>query len=67
MNAPAVCWDLEDNHYRRIAHFYLQDMSDWVGGIAQAKEELWEYTLPSLNEAVTTPCAQPRWRLCADA
>ena len=29
-------------------------MSDWVGGIAQAKEELWEYDIPSLNEAITT-------------
>ncbi len=54
MNAPAVCQDLEDNHHRRIAHSYVQDVSDWVGGIAQAKEELWEYTLPPLNEAVTT-------------
>ena len=29
-------------------------MSDWVGGIAQAKEELWKYDIPSLNEAITT-------------
>lgn len=54
MNAPAVCRDLEDNHHRSIAHSYLQDVSDWVGGIAQAKEELWEYAIPPLNEAVTT-------------
>ncbi len=26
----------------------------WVGGIAQAKEELWDYDVPSLNEAITT-------------
>ncbi len=54
MNAPAVCRDLEDNHHRKIAHSYLQDVSDWVGGIAQAKEELWEYAIPSLDEAITT-------------
>lgn len=54
MNAPAVCLDLEENHHRKIAHSYLQDVSDWVGGIAQAKEELWEYSIPPLNEAVTT-------------
>jgi hypothetical protein len=53
MNAPAVCRDLEDNHHRSIAHSYLQDVSDWVGGIAQAKEELWEYAIPPLNEAIT--------------
>lgn len=54
MNAPAVCQDLEDNHHRKIAHSYLQDVSDWVGSIAEAKEELWEYAIPPLNEAVTT-------------
>ena len=54
MNAPAVCLDLEENHHRKIAHSYLQDVSDWVGGIAQAKEELWEYDIPPLNEAITT-------------
>ena len=54
MNAPAVCQDLEDNHHRNIAHSYLQDVSDWVGSIAQAKEELWEYAIPPLNEAITT-------------
>ena len=54
MNAPAVCLDLEDNHHRKIAHSYLQDVSDWVGGITQAKEELWEYDIPPLEEAITT-------------
>jgi len=55
MNAPAVCRDLEDNHHRKIAHSYLQDVSEWVGAIAQSKEELWEYTTPSLeDEAITT-------------
>jgi len=54
MNAPAVCRDLEENHHRKIAHSYLQDVSDWVGGIAQAKEELWEYAIPPLDEAITT-------------
>ncbi len=54
MNAPAVCQDLEANHHRKIAHSYLQAVSDWVGGIAQAKEELWEYDIPPLDEAITT-------------
>lgn len=53
MNAPAVCQDLEDNHHRKIAHSYLQDVSDWVGSIAQAKEEIWEYATPTLNEAIS--------------
>jgi len=54
MNAPAVCRDLEENHHRKIAHSYLQDVSDWVGAIAQAKEEIWEYATPDLDEAITT-------------
>lgn len=54
MNAPAVCQDLEDNHHRKIAHSYLQDVSEWVGSIAQAKEEVWTYTTPKLNEAIST-------------
>ncbi len=40
MNAPAFCRDLEDNHHRNTSHSYLQHESDWVGGIAQAKEAL---------------------------
>ena len=54
MNAPAVCQDLKENHHRKIAHSYLQDVSDWVGSIAQAKEEIWAYTPPKLNEAIST-------------
>jgi hypothetical protein len=54
MNAPSVCRDLEENHHRKIAHSYLQDVSEWIGAIAQAKEEVWEYETPALNEAITT-------------
>ena len=54
MNAPSVCLDLKENHHRTIAHSYLQDVGDWVGSIAQAKEEVWEYDTPPLDEAITT-------------
>jgi len=54
MNAPSVCRDLEDNHHRKITHSYLQNVSNWVGSIAQAKEELWEYETPALDEAIAT-------------
>jgi len=54
LNAPAVCRDLEENHHRKIAHSYVQAVSDWVGGIASAKEEVWEYTTPDLTEAITS-------------
>lgn len=29
-------------------------MSNWVGSIAQAKEEVWDYATPKLNEAIST-------------
>lgn len=54
MNAPSVCRDLADNHNRVISHSYLQDVTEWVGSIAQAKEEIWEYDTPSLDEAIST-------------
>ncbi len=54
MNATAVCRDLEENHHRKIAHSYLQDVSDWVGGIAQAKEQKWEYHTPELDEPISS-------------
>jgi len=54
MNAPSVCADLLENHNRKISHSYLQKVSNWVGSIAQAKEETWEYATPQLDEAITT-------------
>lgn len=54
MNAPAVCSDLEDNHHRKIAHSYLQDVADHVGAIASAKEQSWEYITPQLDEAIAS-------------
>jgi hypothetical protein len=54
MNAQAVCHDFEANHNRKLTKSYIQNMADWVGGIAQAKEQDWTYTLPALDEAVST-------------
>lgn len=54
MNAPAVRNDLMENHHRKVAHSYLQDVSEYVGAIAQAKEEIWEYDIPELDEAVNS-------------
>ncbi len=52
--APAVIEDLRSNHQRKIASSYLQNVTDYVGCIAQAKEESWEYDIPPLNKAVAT-------------
>ena len=45
---------MEDNHHRKIAHSYVQDVADWVGAIASAKEETWDYATPSLDKAIAS-------------
>ena len=52
LSAPSVIEDLRDNHERKITISYLQNVADYVGGVAQAKEELWEYVPPKLDKAV---------------
>ena len=54
LNARAVQTDLEQNHGRKVATSYIQNVAEWVGGIAGAKEELWEYELPPLDADITT-------------
>jgi len=53
-NAKAVCTDLKENHNRLIAKGTVQNIADWIGGIACAQEEQWEYALPTLEEPITT-------------
>ena len=54
LNARAVQTDLEQNHGRKVATSYIQNVAEWVGGIAGAKEELWDYELPALDADITT-------------
>lgn len=54
LNAAAVQTDLAQNHGRKVAASYIQNVAEWVGGIANAKEETWEYELPPLDAAITT-------------
>lgn len=53
-NAQSVCTDLRDNHNRTIARSTVQNVADWVGAIACAQEEIWEYAPPELDEPITT-------------
>jgi hypothetical protein len=46
--------DLAENHGRRVARSYLQNLADAVGSIVQAKEETWHYATPRLTVAVHT-------------
>lgn len=52
--APSVVEDLQVNHARKITISYLQKVTGYVAGIAQAKEEIWEYATPKLNKTVET-------------
>ncbi|WP_295408706.1 ISKra4 family transposase [uncultured Thiocystis sp.] len=54
LNARAVQTDLEPNHGRQVATSYIQNVAEWVGGIAGAKEALWESERPALDAAIRT-------------
>lgn len=54
LNANETQSDLKDNHGCPVSICYLQKVTDAVGAIAQAKEELWDYTTPHLDDAVQT-------------
>lgn len=53
-NANSVCLDLKNNHNRIIAKSTIQNVTNWVGSIATAQEEKWEYELPELDEPIST-------------
>jgi len=54
MSSTLACQDLEENHGREISRCYLQDISDAVGTIAQAKEAHWKYADPEPAAEVWT-------------
>jgi hypothetical protein len=54
LNVRAVQRDLAQNHGRTVATSYIQNVADWVGSIATAKEETWEYALPPLDAPIAT-------------
>jgi hypothetical protein len=54
LNARAVQTDLAQNHGRKVATSYIQRVAKWVGDIAAAKEEAWEYEMPRLPGGIAT-------------
>ncbi len=54
LTAPSVIDDLSENHDRKIAQSYRQNVTDYVGSVVQAKEESWEYENPTLDKSVST-------------
>jgi hypothetical protein len=49
-----VTIDLEENHGRRVARSFVQNVADAVAAVALAKEESWDYALPEMERPVTT-------------
>ena len=45
--------DLEENHGRAVSKLLVQELGLFVGAIAQAKEENWEYAIPKLETPIT--------------
>jgi hypothetical protein len=54
LNVRAVQLDLVQNHGRTIATSYIQNVAEWVGTLATAKEEDWEYAMPALETPIAT-------------
>jgi hypothetical protein len=54
LNVRAVQADLAQNHGRTVAASYIQNVAEWVGSIATAKEEEWAYALPTLEHPIVT-------------
>lgn len=53
-SSTQVARDLAENHGRALARSYLKSLSEAVGSVVQAKEETWDYSVPSLAEPITT-------------
>jgi hypothetical protein len=52
-----LCRRLEQNHARAVANSYIHHAAEWVGNIATAKEEDWEYEPPRLPRGIATVLA----------
>ena len=52
--ATKVERDLSENNSRVISRSYIKNLGDFVGALAQSKEEKWEYELPHLEKKVST-------------
>ena len=49
-----VLIDLQENHGRKVARSFIQNVADAVAVVALAKEEAWNYALPEMGHPVTT-------------
>src|SRR3954462_5534049 len=49
-----VLLDLEENHGRKVARSFIQNVADAVATVALAQEESWDYAPPKLEHPVST-------------
>src|SRR3954454_4382007 len=49
-----VILDLEENHGRKVARSFVQNVAEAVATVALAKEESWNYALPRMDHPITT-------------
>src|SRR3954453_7833637 len=49
-----VLLDLEENHGRKVARSFIQNVADAGPTVALAQEESWDYALPKLDHPVST-------------
>jgi hypothetical protein len=47
-----VIIDLQENHGRRVARSFVQNVADAVATVALAREESWDYALPAMEQPV---------------
>jgi hypothetical protein len=53
MGAPRVVEDFTENHGRKVHRSFVKNVADYVGAIAQAKEETWTYATPELDASIS--------------
>jgi hypothetical protein len=54
MGADIMRRDMQDCMGRSISRDYVKKIGDFVGALAQAKEETWEYEMPTLDAPVAS-------------
>jgi hypothetical protein len=54
-----VLIDREENHGRKVARSFIQNVTDAVATVALAQEELWNSALPALEHPIATIAPGP--------
>ncbi len=52
IGSSRVVYDLEENHGRKVARSFIQNISEAVGSVVNAKEESWKYEILEIEENI---------------